>query len=144
MAKIHKQHTFEVYSSRPQSDDITHAHPTTHQLGDKLYNEHSMPVSRVTVQGVNGGHKLVHNASAQRRELIFRVLFVHQLAHVLGRCSELGRSSSKLGLWMSAAEPESLRATSEVVSTTTPPDCSIKQSIHFREDSNSKQQMLQR
>ena len=34
-----------------------------------------MPVSRVTVHGVNGGHKLVHNAGAQKRELIFRVFF---------------------------------------------------------------------
>ena len=75
MAKIHKQHTFEVYSSRPQSDDITHAHPTTHQLADKLHNEHSMPVSRVAVHSVNGGHKLVHNTSAQKRKLIFRVFF---------------------------------------------------------------------
>ena len=71
MAKIHKQHTFEVYSSRPQSDDITHAHPTTHQLADKLYNEHSMPVSRVAVQGVNGGHKLVHNTQCPEKEAYF-------------------------------------------------------------------------
>ena len=76
MAKIHKQHSFEVYSSRPQSDDITHAHPTTHQLADKLYNEHSMPVSRVAVHSVNGGHKLVHNTSAQKKKLIFRVFFL--------------------------------------------------------------------
>ena len=52
-----------------------HTHTQPHTGLQTNYNEHSMPVSRVTVHGVNGGHKLVHNAGAQKRELIFRVFF---------------------------------------------------------------------